>query len=481
MNFLVSAGTGLSKIACSAEECLSWIIILLNILTVFYLVFCAWFKITKTVRIVGYVWASALLVGTVAVIAAHTCIFTILSGVFTGLILMAVLSVVFNKSVFANDGEEHTAPVKKPSGSYVIHRTDDNKYVFLLYNGKKTALCRSTYKYDSVDEVKKAVALSRENGLLASVENKTKNWIEFVNLPKFVMYEENGKFRFNMTTSDESVILASGLFDDCELCEKRLKEAVSAVKSEKLYYSEREVIAGWTFLSSGEKPEEKSEPKKEIVAAVVRDDTKKKTAPSAEHGKEKKPVEPEPPVEVEEAKAVISDEPDDDEEETVVIVDEQGHCIRIRYNKSFTAKLKQASDVTKKYYTELKNEVLSYAKTRSRMSWAFDSVNTGKTPLIKFGIRGKTLCVYYALNTDDYADSKYKIEKVKAAKYDTVSCMYRVKNNRRVKYAKQLIAEVCKKSGLAQGKIPTVDYSVPYETTEDLIKKGLIKEVRIGK
>lgn len=462
MNILLTAGTGLSQIACSAEECLSWIIILLNILTVFYLVFCAWFKITKTVKIIGYVWASALLVGSIAVIAVHTCIFTILSGVFTGLILMAVLSVVFNGSnIFAKkeEGEKEEKTKKTAGGAYVIHKTDDGKYVFLLYNARRVFLSKSVYKYDTVEEAKKAIAVCRENGSVASVENKTKSWIEFVNLPKFVVCREDGKIRFSLNLSDETVIITSELFTESELCEKKLRETLGAVKSEKLYYSEREVIAGHLFMLLGATEE-------------------RKAFEEPQQGPET--VEKNFPAEEEEIVAAEEGPEANDEEEIVYVEDEQGNHFRIRYNKSFRAKLMQASDETKRYYTELKNEALSYYKTRSRVSWSFDSVSTGRTPLIKFGVRGKTLCVYYALNAEDYADSKYKVEQAKAARYETVPCMYRIKNKRRLKFAKKLIADVCKKSQLTKGEVPTVDYGVPYATTAALLKKGMIKEIKVG-
>ena len=58
----------------------------------------------------------------------------------------------------------------------------------------------------------------------------------------------------------------------------------------------------------------------------------------------------------------------------------------IRYNKSFTAKLIQSSDETKGYYGELKNEVLSYTKAKSHVSWAYDSVNAGREHIVKFSI-----------------------------------------------------------------------------------------------
>ncbi len=477
MNAFLAAGTGLSNIACSAEECLSWIIILLNILTVFYLVFCAWFKVTKTVKIIGYVWASALTVGTIAVVAVHTCIFTILSAVFTGMILMAVLSVVFNKGVFAKEEKEDekekekTEKPQRPLGAYVIHRTDDNKYVFVLYNNRKTFIAKSIYKYASIEETKKAIAVCRENGFFASVENKTKSWIEFVNHPKFIMFEENGKFLFKMTLADETVIVMSEPFEVNEQCEKSMKEAVSIVKSEKMYYSEKEVLAGSLFSVL---PLDKEEiVLRNIVHEVAPMD--KKTAAKKESVAE--PVITEEVVATEE----IIETSDGEEEESIIVTDEQGQTFRILLNKSFTAKLMQSSEETKRYYTELKNEILSYKPTKSRLSWFYDSVNTGRNPLVKFSIRGKYLCVYYALNYEDYADSKYKVEKTDALKYATVPCMYRIKNNRRLKFAKQLIAAVCEKAGLQKGIVANEDYGKPYDTTESLIKKGLIKQIKTKK
>ena len=55
-------------ISCNASECLSWIIVLFNILTVFYLAFCAWFKITKTVKLFGWVWAGINVCATVIIL-----------------------------------------------------------------------------------------------------------------------------------------------------------------------------------------------------------------------------------------------------------------------------------------------------------------------------------------------------------------------------------------------------------------------------
>lgn len=269
MSSLLLSGTGLSNFACSAEECLCWIIILLNILTIFYLVFCAWFKVTKAVRVIGYVWASALAVGSVAVVALHTCIFTILSTVFTGLVIMAVLSVAFNKGAFANESEEEKRV--KVSGSYVVHKTDKNNYAFIIYDNKKNALAKSCFKYVSISETKEAIELCRKNGFIAAVEDRTKNWIEFVNHPKFELVNIDGKFSFTMSLINETVIIKSETFDDYEQCKKTMESAILAVRSEKIYFAEREVLSDERFdeKKCNDKPAESTVKVVEEIATTI--------------------------------------------------------------------------------------------------------------------------------------------------------------------------------------------------------------------
>ncbi|HBF86719.1 MAG TPA: hypothetical protein DDW54_03470 [Clostridiales bacterium] len=123
--------------------------------------------------------------------------------------------------------------------------------------------------------------------------------------------------------------------------------------------------------------------------------------------------------------------------------------------------------------------LLSYEKAKSRVSWAYESVNAGKAPVVKFGIRGKTLCVYFPLNGETL-DEKYKVETVESAKYAAVPCMYRIKNERRLRYAKELIGTVCSSVGLTKGETKGEDYYTPYENTDALIAKNLIKELTVS-
>lgn len=145
--------------------------------------------------------------------------------------------------------------------------------------------------------------------------------------------------------------------------------------------------------------------------------------------------------------------------------------------KTFTAKLIQSEDYVKDFYTELKNELLSYKKVHARMSKKRESFNYGRVCLARLTIRGKTLRLHLALDANDYAETKYLVEDTSSVKSlaDT-PLMYRIKNYRRLKYAKELIAELMAQVGAVKQEIEPVDYTrmYPYEDIEPLIERNLI-------
>ena len=166
------------------------------------------------------------------------------------------------------------------------------------------------------------------------------------------------------------------------------------------------------------------------------------------------------------------------EEEVAIVNNENGNVFQIRFVRSFQAKLSQSDNTVKNYYNVLKNHALSYKKANSRVSWNFDSINVGRAAVLKFAVRGKTLCVYLALSADDYIDTKYKVEKAESRKFEGVSCLYRIKNDRRCDYAKDLIDVVMNKFNVEKSKECNEDFRIPYEETKVLLEKGLIKEAK---
>ena len=55
--------------------------------------------------------------------------------------------------------------------------------------------------------------------------------------------------------------------------------------------------------------------------------------------------------------------------------------------------------------------------------------------------------------------------------------MLKVKSDRSLKYALELIDEVMNKNEIAQGDIPNDDYHLPYESTEALVDRDLVKVI----
>lgn len=154
-----------------------------------------------------------------------------------------------------------------------------------------------------------------------------------------------------------------------------------------------------------------------------------------------------------------------------------GMFIRYRYNRSFAAKLIQSDDKVKRWYSELKRELLSYKKVTARVSWRHESFRYGRPTAAKFVIRGKTLCLCLALDPAAYAESKYIVSDMsRYSKFAATPLLYRIKNERRCRYAKELIAKLFE--GAEAAVPPEEDFSaIPYEDTQSLVEKGLIRIV----
>jgi len=144
------------------------------------------------------------------------------------------------------------------------------------------------------------------------------------------------------------------------------------------------------------------------------------------------------------------------------------------YNKSFTAAVIQSDDEIKGWYSDVKNALLSYG-VKSRMSWKRESFNKGRDCVAKMVMRGKTLCLYLATDPAKYADTKYKVEEASTAAYADTPCLFRIKNDRRAKYALDLIAEALAETCEKNAKYEEEDFRLPFEETEALVEKGLIK------
>ena len=218
------------------------------------------------------------------------------------------------------------------------------------------------------------------------------------------------------------------------------------------------------------------------LAWLFRRRKKKETKKTIEEEVVKRPAEAQPENEVAPVKAEPEVKPQQvvgvkPKVREVVRTDNGNVLVKVRYNRSFTAKLIQGDDRLKSYYSEIKNELMRYG-VKSRVSWRYETFRKGRKLIARLAIRGKTLGVYLALDPKEYADTKYKVNDVSAvAKNAEVPLLYKIKNDRRCKYCRDLISAVMTSNGLEGGEPLSQDYSsrYPYERIEPLIERGLVK------
>ncbi len=174
--------------------------------------------------------------------------------------------------------------------------------------------------------------------------------------------------------------------------------------------------------------------------------------------------------------------PADDEGDTHVSVDsdpisDEDSDIADTYERSFTAKLMQSDVSVKQFYSQLKNHLLSYGKVNARMTKKREVFRFGKVVVAKMSLRSKTLRLYLALDYGKYKDGKFMVEDASSVKaVEDTPLLYRIANERRSRFAKQLIDEMLKSLGAEQGERTNIDYTaeLPYKTDEELFHQGLI-------
>ena len=175
-----------------------------------------------------------------------------------------------------------------------------------------------------------------------------------------------------------------------------------------------------------------------------------------------------------EVKETGSDNVETDEENDEAA--EQRKVVVVRYSKSFMAKLCCSDEGIKTYYQRITDRFLSYKKVSSRVSWSYAVLSRGRTVLAKMIIRGKTLRLYLALDVSDVA-KKYHATAVSSKKFSATPCYIKIKSERGLKFALELVDVVCNKYQIPFNKDVTVTSETKFEadTMEHLINKGLIK------
>ena len=180
---------------------------------------------------------------------------------------------------------------------------------------------------------------------------------------------------------------------------------------------------------------------------------------------------------------VVADEVAVTEPEVVEeVAEEPKEDLVMRVDRSFTAKLKQSDDEVKDRYGMIKNALLSYKKFKSTVSWNADRFNCGRATIAKMNIRGKTLCVYFALDPKDpaFKQTIYNQKDMSDQKaYAQTPFMMKIKSDLAAKRAVRLVETLAEQKGVAKKKdFEEVDYKKTYRYAGDrqLELTGLLRK-----
>ncbi len=161
---------------------------------------------------------------------------------------------------------------------------------------------------------------------------------------------------------------------------------------------------------------------------------------------------------------IVQEEQDNDEEAEL----EDGKIL-YRYRYSFMSRLILAGDPTQDFYTEVKNYLLSFQRVKSRVSWNHESFNAGRKKCARLNVKGKTLFLYIPVDIEEM-DKKYHLQDASDSKSNKdYPALLRIRSDRGVKWAKELIDIVMQSLGIEKLENPEyIDYHMPYATREEM-------------
>lgn len=153
---------------------------------------------------------------------------------------------------------------------------------------------------------------------------------------------------------------------------------------------------------------------------------------------------------------------------------------KLRYDRSFTAKLLLSEQAVKNYYALIVGEILSYEKVRARTGWSGVGFFVGKKAFARVNISGKTLCLYLAARLEDVSSLKYKaFHAGEKKKYEKTPSAFKIKSEGGARHAVRQIQKLAEEFSLVKkegdGALP---FSFRSESFDNLVARGLIRVIK---
>ena len=153
---------------------------------------------------------------------------------------------------------------------------------------------------------------------------------------------------------------------------------------------------------------------------------------------------------------------------------------KLRYDRSFTAKLALSEQAVKNYYALIVGEILSYEKVRARTGWSGVGFFVGKKTFARVNISGKTLCLYLAARLEDVSSLKYKaFHAGEKKKYEKTPSAFRIKSEGGAKHAVKQIQKLAEEFSLVKKEGEgALRFLIRSESFDNLVARGLIRVIK---
>ena len=155
---------------------------------------------------------------------------------------------------------------------------------------------------------------------------------------------------------------------------------------------------------------------------------------------------------------------------------------KLRFDRSFSAKLILSDPKIKEYYAEIATEILKYERIKTKTGWSGVSFSYGKNRFAFIAITGKTLCLYLASDPVGNVEGRYKAKNVGSIKKRAATpSLFKIRSDGAKRHALKLIDETALAAGLKIKTVPAPAVNPANfrtDTFNNLITRGLIRIVR---
>ncbi len=154
---------------------------------------------------------------------------------------------------------------------------------------------------------------------------------------------------------------------------------------------------------------------------------------------------------------------------------------KLRYTKSFLAKICLSGRNVKETYAALFNALMAYDGVTAKTSFSCATFSVKRSPIAKVTLTGKTLSLFLAIEPDTHAEGRYRLIDVgNVRRYALLPSKFRIRSAGSLSFALRLIEENAAYLELQKRESPLPPVTArnyPNSSLSTLLSRGLIRQI----